>query len=64
MARAVGASEGMRRDIESIVESALKADLVALKLEAEQRDASALRVLAPLLENWRPRDARGQRYPR
>lgn len=61
MARAVGASEGLRRDIESIVESTLKADLVVLRLEAEEREEReerALRALAPLLENWRPRDAR------
>jgi hypothetical protein len=58
MARSVGASEGLRRDIESIVESTLKADLVVLRLEAEEREERALRALVPLLENWRPREAR------
>lgn len=58
MERAKGASEGLRRDIESIVESTLKADLVAIRLEAEEREERALRALAPLLENWRPGSAR------
>jgi len=58
MERAAAASLGLRRDIEAIVDATLGADRVALRLESEERDERALRALAPLLENWRPRDAR------
>lgn len=58
MERAASASASLRRDFEAIVEETLGADRVALQLEAEERDERALRALAPLLENWRPRDAR------
>jgi len=58
MERAAAAYLGLRRDIEAIVDATLGADRVALRLESEERDERALRALAPLLENWRPRDAR------
>lgn len=58
MERAASASASLRRDFEAVVEATLGADRVALQLEAEERDERALRALAPLLENWRPRDAR------
>ena len=59
MERAATAPSSRRRDIESIVEATLDADQLALRWEAEERDERALRALLPLLENWRPRDARG-----
>jgi len=56
--RAAMASGALRRDIEAIVEATLDADQRALRSQAHARDERALRALLPLLENWRPRDAR------
>jgi len=58
MERAATASGPLRRDIEAIVEATLDADERALRSQALERDERALHALLPLLENWRPRDAR------
>lgn len=52
MERSLGASERLRADIVEIVEATLRADLVVLRLEQEEREERALKALSRLLGPW------------
>jgi hypothetical protein len=52
MERSLGASERLRADIVEIVEGTLRADVVALRLEQEERNERSLRALSRILGPW------------